>query len=84
MLLNLLVVAIFVLNFALRWDDRDAKRVSAVQLLLSLLGTGVLGFAVYLGGRMTFDYGVSVARHSKKRWRAIAQAAKARLPEESS
>lgn len=83
LLLNVLVTVIFAVNLALRWDDRDAVRVSVVQLLLSLVGAGILALAMYLGGRMTFDYGVSVARHSKKKWRAIAEAGHARLPEES-
>ena len=84
LLLNVLVTAIFAVNLGLRWDDLHAERVSVLQLLLSVVGTAVLVVAMYLGGRMTFDYGVSVARLSKKKWRAIAEAGKARLPEESS
>jgi uncharacterized membrane protein len=84
LLLNVLVTLLFAVNFALRWDDRDADRVSAVQLLFSLAGTGTLFVSGYLGGRMVFDYGVGVARHSKKKWRAIAEAGHARLPEEES
>ena len=82
LLLNVIVTAIFAINFALRWNDRNAQRVSVLQMLLSLAGAGVLIFAVYLGGRMTFEYGVGVARLSKKKWRAIAEAGHARLPEE--
>jgi len=82
LLLNVLVTVLFAINLALRWDDRDTGHVSIVQLLLSMIGVGLLFVSGYLGGLMVFDYGVAVARHSKKKWRAIAEAGKARLPEE--
>src|SRR5687768_11422719 len=82
MLLNVLVTVLFAINFLLRWNDRDADHVSTMQLLLSLSGPGILLFSGYLGGLMVFDHGVAVARHSKSKWRAIAEAGKARLPED--
>jgi hypothetical protein len=44
------------------------------------VANGVLFVSGYLGGRMAFEHGVGVARMSKKKWRAIAEAGHARLP----
>jgi uncharacterized membrane protein len=47
---------------------------------LSGLATLLLVVSGYLGGRMVYDYGISVARQSKKKWRRIAEAGGANLP----
>src|SRR5205823_1676683 len=45
-------------------------------LIASLIGSA------YLGGRMVYEYGINVARMSKKKWRQIAEAGGANLPPE--
>lgn len=82
LLLNVIVTILFAINLFIRRNDLDADHVTAVQLFLSIVGTGILFVSGYLGGLMTFDHGVSVARQSKQKWRAIAEAGHARLPEE--
>lgn len=83
MILNLLTAALFAINLGLRFGDfRDAPSVARAPLTLSIVGTILLIGSAYLGGRMTFEYGISVARLSKKKWRSLAQAGGANVPEE--
>jgi uncharacterized membrane protein len=83
MVLNLLAAALFAVNLGLRVQDfRDAPVVSAGKLAMSIVGTALLIGSAYLGGRMTYEYGISVARMSKKKWRKIAEAGGANLPQE--
>ena len=83
MALNLFVALLFAINLALRWPTfREATVVNRTQLLLSAIGTAVLVGSAYLGGMMTYTYGISVARMSKKKWRKIAAAGGANLPPE--
>jgi len=81
MILNLLVALLFAINLGLRVQTfREATTVAGVPLLLSILGTALLIGSAYLGGMMTYTYGISVARMSKKKWRKIAEAGGANLP----
>ncbi len=81
MVLNLLATALFAVNLGLRVQDfRDAPTVSAAPLTLSILGTALVIGSAYLGGRMTYEYGISVARMSRKKWRKIAEAGGANVP----
>jgi uncharacterized membrane protein len=81
MLLNLAVIIVWAINLYLRWGTRDvADRVGTVPLLLSIVGTVVLLVSGYLGGRLVYDYGISVARNSKEEWRRVAEAGGARMP----
>ena len=81
LILNVIVTAIFGVNLWLRWDDVGrADAVSTGQLLLSLLGVGVLAVSGYLGGRLAYEHGIGVARMSKAKWRRVAEAAHANLP----
>jgi hypothetical protein len=41
-----------------------------------------LAVSGYLGGLMVYDHGISVARQSKAKWRQLAEAGRARVPEE--
>ena len=83
MLLNLVAVLLFAINLALRWQRfRDAVKVDSTPLLLSAIGTAVLIVSAYLGGRMVYEYGISVARMSKGKWRKIAEAGGAHVPPE--
>ena len=81
MILNLLVALLFAINLGLRVQTfREATTVAGVPLLLSILGTALLIGSAYLGGMMTYTYGISVARMSKDKWRKIAEAGGANLP----
>ena len=79
--LNVTVALLFALNLGLRWGlTGDEREVGRGPLTLSVIGVGMLWVSVYLGGRMTFEHGVSVARHTKDEWRAIAEKAGSRVP----
>ncbi len=81
--LNALVVAIFVINAKIRVQSfRFDTEVDARALTLSIVGALLLVGSAYLGGLMVYDHGISVARHSKKKWRAVAESAGANLPEQ--
>ncbi|PYK76143.1 MAG: hypothetical protein DME42_00785 [Verrucomicrobia bacterium] len=83
MLLNLVVAILFAVNLYLRWPTfHEATQVDQIPLLLSAVGTLILIVSAYLGGRMVYEYGISVARMSKKKWRKLAAAGGANLPEE--
>jgi uncharacterized membrane protein len=82
MVLNLVVTALFAVNLGLRVQVfRDQKTVAGVPLVLSITGTALLIIAAYLGGFMIYNYGTSIARMSKKKWRKIAEAGGGNLPE---
>ena len=81
--LNVVVTALFAINLGLRLHDfRDASIVATAPLTLSIWGTAILIVSAYVGGRMTYHYGISVARMSKDEWREIAAAGGANLPPE--
>jgi uncharacterized membrane protein len=83
MALNLVVIVLFAINLGLRWPTfRDATKVAATPLLLSAIGTALLIGSAYLGGTMVYEYGISVARMSKLKWRKIAEAGGANVPPE--
>jgi uncharacterized membrane protein len=83
MLLNLVAIFIWAANFGLRLDALDEPvSVTRPILITSLTGAGLLLASGYIGSLMVFDRGVSVARLSKKKWRAIAARAGSRLPDE--
>jgi uncharacterized membrane protein len=74
---------LFAINLVLRVHTfRDAPVVQGPPLVLSIVGTVLLIGSAYLGGLMTYDYGISVARVSRKKWRRIAEAGGANLPPE--
>lgn len=83
--LNVVIVVIEAVNLYLRLgDELEATAVGATPLLLSVLAVGLLLVAGYLGGRMVYNYGTSVARLSKDKWRRMAEAGGANVPEEKS
>jgi uncharacterized membrane protein len=57
MSINLSAVAVFGLNFAMRWDD-PARLGSTV---LTVLGIVLIGVSGWLGGEMVYRGGVGVA-----------------------
>jgi uncharacterized membrane protein len=81
MILNVGVIILWTVNLFLRWGSvDDAEAVGTIPLLLSAAATLVLLISGYLGGRLVYDYGISVARNSKEKWRRIAEAGGARVP----
>lgn len=65
MTLNLTVVALYVVNFALR-SAQGNDQVSAVALTLSIVALAILGVSGWLGGKLAYHYGVRVADESKQ------------------
>lgn len=57
MAINLIVILIFVLNFALRAGLGD---LSAVRLILSIIGVGGLIASGWLGGELVYIHGIAV------------------------
>jgi len=83
MILNLAVAVLFAINLGLRVQTfRQATVIEGAPLVLSIVGTVLLIGSAYLGGLMTYNYGISVARMSKKKWRRIAEVGGANLPPE--
>ena len=81
MALNLVVALLFAINLGLRVQTfRHNAKVGGAPLLLSVIGTALLIGSAYLGGMMVYQYGISVARMSKKKWRKIAEAGGADVP----
>jgi uncharacterized membrane protein len=81
MILNAIAIVIFAVNLGLRVRDfQDVSVVATAPLVLSIVGTVILIVSAYLGGRMTYHYGISVARMSKDKWRQLAEAGGANLP----
>ncbi len=84
MALNISLLAIEATNLAVRWNGfRSQVRVDLGMLGLSAAGTAIVVVSSYLGSLMVFDQGIGVARLSKNRWRAIAIAGRANVPDES-
>jgi uncharacterized membrane protein len=84
MSLNVIVSILWAINLALRKDS--FQTVTSVPLGwfgLSTLATLLLFISGYLGGRMIYAYGISVARLSKKKWRKIAEEGGAAVPPEN-
>jgi uncharacterized membrane protein len=79
--LNVVVTILYILNFIWRLDTfRFDEKVAGGPFALSIIGTILLFVSAYLGGLMVYDYGISVARHSKEKWRMAAEAAGANVP----
>jgi len=66
MLLNVTVVAIYVVNLALRRGRLDDVSVRVLPFVLSLIAVGMLSFSGYLGGILVYDDGIGVGRHRRR------------------
>src|SRR5687768_3885647 len=67
--INAIVFVLFIINASLRLKrGLDVRSVTTSQLALSIAAVALLFISGYLGGRMVFDHGISVARQSKKKW----------------
>ena len=74
--INLSVTVVQVVNLALRWGTfSTATAVDTLPMVLSLVSTLALLVSGYLGGRMVYDQGISIARLSKYEWRKRAELA---------
>ena len=81
MILNVIVFLLWGTNLVLRLRGLQTEGPVPLGLMwLSGMGTMLLLVSGYLGGRMIYAYGISVARLSKKRWRKIAQDGRAAVP----
>lgn len=61
MSLNLAVVVVFVVSFLLRMDGvEDGREVNIGLIVLSASALAVLGLSGWLGGKLTYRYGVRV------------------------
>lgn len=62
MTINLVVVGLFAISVLVRHDDHETPgETSAGLLALSLVALGLLGVSGWLGGRLSYRYGVRVA-----------------------
>lgn len=81
MALNVIVLILWTINAWLRIETfRTVTSVPVGLIWLSGLATLLLLVSGYLGGRMIYDYGISVARLSKSKWRTIAKRGGAAVP----
>ena len=84
MILNVFVTILWGINLILRARGlQTAAAVPSGLVALSGLATLLLLISGYLGGRMIYAYGISVARLSKKKWREIAEEGGAAVPPEN-
>ena len=65
MTLNLVVVAVFVVNFAVR-RAQGYDEFRGVGLALTIIALLVLGVSGWLGGKLAYHYGVRVADEAKQ------------------
>src|SRR5687767_7493438 len=81
MSLNVVVSILWMINLWLRMGSFQTDTSVPPGLVgLSTFATVLLFLSGYLGGRMIYAYGISVARLSKKKWRTIAQKGGAAVP----
>ena len=60
MCLNLTVVALFAISFALRRGHLDEADATVTAVVLSAVALGLLGVSGWLGGKLAYRYGVRV------------------------
>jgi uncharacterized membrane protein len=83
MVLNLIVSALWAISLWLRAGSFQTSASTPLGFVgLSSLAIVLLLISGYLGGRMIYAYGISVARLSKEKWRKIAEEGGARVPPE--
>jgi nitrite reductase/ring-hydroxylating ferredoxin subunit len=66
MVLNLTVVAIYILNLGIRYPTPDALSTPPLPFWLSVAGIVLLSISGYLGGAMVYDDGIGVGRHRRR------------------
>ncbi|MCR6657098.1 MAG: DUF2231 domain-containing protein [Opitutus sp.] len=80
MVLNSAALLVWFANLGLRFGADAA--ITGPVWMTSCAGAVLVIASGYIGSRMVFDQGTSIARESKKKWRAIAEREGATLPEE--
>ena len=79
--INIVVTILWAINLWLRLGTFQSDTSVPLGLLgLSTVATVLLLISGYLGGRMIYAYGISVARLSKTKWRKIAKQDGAAVP----
>ena len=78
LILNVSATGLALLSLVLRAGDLDATETASLPLLLMLAVTLLVALSSYLGGRLVYEYGISVARVTKDFWRRKAEAGGAR------
>jgi len=82
MAMNLVAAVLFAINFGLRVNNFQEKTpVGDGPMVLSAIGTVLVFVSGYLGGLMSYDYGIGVARLSKSALRHRAEAGQAHVAE---
>jgi uncharacterized membrane protein len=80
--INVTVTVVQIANLALRWGTFSAATaVDTLPMILSLVSTLALLVSGYIGGRMVYDQGISIARLSKGEWRDRAEKAGNAVPQ---
>jgi uncharacterized membrane protein len=81
MVFNGLSIVLWITNLALRAGTyQTADSVAILPLSLSVVATVALSVSGYLGGRMVYEEGLSVADMSQKMWKQIAKDGGAPVP----
>jgi uncharacterized membrane protein len=76
--INLAVVVLYVVNLLWRKDDWDiAKKVRGSQIILSVVTLALLAVSGWLGGRLSYRYGVRVATEEDQARAFVASAPRA-------
>jgi uncharacterized membrane protein/nitrite reductase/ring-hydroxylating ferredoxin subunit len=67
MVLNLVAVALYIVNLLLRrGSNLNAASTPWPALILSLAGLGLINYSGYLGGVLVYDDGIGVGRHRRR------------------
>lgn len=66
MIFNLIAVVVFAVAFWLRWSDN----VSTIGIVLTVVGVLILAVSGWLGGHLSYHYGVGVERSADRPTRA--------------
>ncbi len=79
--INVTITVLQIISLLLRVGDlTTATTVPTLSLVLSVIVTLALFVSGYLGGRMVYDQGISIARLSKGEWRERAERAGSAVP----
>jgi nitrite reductase/ring-hydroxylating ferredoxin subunit/uncharacterized membrane protein len=66
MVLNFTVMAIYLVNIAIRRPNLNQSQLGVLPFVLSLVGIGLLSWSGYLGGCLVYDNGIGVGRHRRR------------------
>jgi uncharacterized membrane protein len=80
--LNASAIVLTAVGIVIRIPEFDAGEVASLPLLLSGAVALLVAVSSYLGGRMVYEYGISVARLTREYWQQCAQEGGARTKAE--